>query len=75
MNCELISENLRDKRISTIASKLTGEYTVVTDPIIYQKPDQVFPLHPEQQFFLDELIESKITSARVLEIGLGANEN
>lgn len=72
MNWELISENLRDKRISTITSKLTGEYTVVTDGVSYQKPDQVFDLHPEQQFFLDELVESKITSARVLEIGLGS---
>ncbi|MDF5727492.1 MAG: methyltransferase [Rhizonema sp. PD38] len=69
---ELINQNLRDKRISTIASKLTGEYTVATDPVSYQKLDQVFPLHPEQQFFLDELTEEKIASARVLEIGIGS---
>ena len=69
---ELISLNLRNQRISTIASKLTGEYTVATDLVSYSHPDQVFPIHPEQQFFLDELIESKIANARVLEIGLGS---
>ncbi|MEA5603239.1 class I SAM-dependent methyltransferase [Nostoc sp. UHCC 0252] len=69
---ELISSKLRNQRISTISSKLTGEYTVVTDLVSYSQPDQVFPIHPEQQFFLDELIKEKITNARVLEIGLGS---
>ncbi|MBP5972481.1 methyltransferase [Brasilonema sp. CT11] len=69
---ELISSNFRNQRISAISSKLTGEYTVATDLVSYQQPDQVFPLHPEQQFFLDEIIEEKIADARVLEIGLGS---
>lgn len=69
---KLITSNFRNQRISTISSKLTGEYTVATDLVSYQQPDQVFPLHPEQQFFLDEIIESKIAEARVLEIGLGS---
>lgn len=69
----MIDLTFHDKRISTISSKLTGEYQVVTDLVSYQKPDQVFPLHPEQQLFLDELIEEKIAKARrVLEIGLGS---
>ncbi|MBW4596840.1 MAG: methyltransferase [Brasilonema angustatum HA4187-MV1] len=69
---ELINSNFRNQRISAISSKLTGEYTVATDLVSYQQPDQVFPLHPEQQFFLDEIIEEKIADARVLEIGLGS---
>jgi release factor glutamine methyltransferase len=69
---ELIRSNFGNKRISTISSKLTGKYTVATDLINYEQPDQVFPLHPEQQFFLDEIIEEKIADARVLEIGLGS---
>jgi methylase of polypeptide subunit release factors len=72
MISELIRANFPNQRISTISSKLTGEYTVATDLVSYQKPDQVFPLHPEQQFFLDEIIEEKITEARVLEIGVGS---
>ncbi|MDF5716976.1 MAG: methyltransferase [Rhizonema sp. NSF051] len=69
---ELTRSNFCNQRISTISSKLTGEYTVATDQVSYQQPDQVFPLHPEQQFFLDEIIEEKMTDARVLEIGLGS---
>lgn len=69
---ELIRSNFDNKRITTIASKLTGKYTVATDLISYQKPDQVFPLHPEQQLFLDEIIQDKIAEAQVLEIGLGS---
>ncbi|MDF5726446.1 MAG: class I SAM-dependent methyltransferase [Rhizonema sp. PD38] len=69
---ELTRSNFCNQRISIISSKLTGEYTVATDQVSYQQPDQVFPLHPEQQFFLDEIIEEKMTDARVLEIGLGS---
>jgi release factor glutamine methyltransferase len=58
---------LEGKRISQI----NGFY-VATDPVEYDKPDQVFPLHPENQFYLDELVEDKIHSAKALEIGIGS---
>ena len=52
-------------------SKLNGFY-VVTDPVKYSKPDQVFPLHPENQFYVDEIVEEKISGAHALEIGIGS---
>ncbi len=45
---------------------------VVTDQDTYLELDQVFPMHAEQQFFLDELKREKIAGAQVLEIGLGS---
>jgi methylase of polypeptide subunit release factors len=49
----------------------TGGYHVVTDKVEYDQPDQVFPIHPENLFYLDQLCE-KVEGARVLEIGLGS---
>ncbi len=63
----LINQNLKNKRISQI-----GDFYVVTDRVEYNKPDQVFPLHPENQFYLDEIVEEKIKGAKVLEIGVGS---
>ena len=64
---ELLGQNLKNKRISQI-----GDFCVVTDRVEYDQPDQVFPLHPENQFYLDEIVEGKIQGARTLEIGIGS---
>jgi len=64
---EKIEKCLQRKRLSEI----DGFY-VITDPIEYSEVNQVFPLHPENQFFLDEIIEDKIRGAEVLEIGIGS---
>ena len=64
---QLVEGCLKDKRVSLI----DGLY-VVTDRIDYSETDQVFPLHPENQFFLDEIVDKKIKGAKVLEIGLGS---
>jgi ribosomal protein L11 methylase PrmA len=45
---------------------------VVTDQDSYLALDQVFPMHAEQQFFLDELNREKMVGAQALEIGLGS---
>lgn len=45
---------------------------VLTDPVDYPGVDQVFPMYPEQPFFLDELSRHDIRGARALEIGLGS---
>jgi len=45
---------------------------ILTDRIEYDKPDQVFPMHPEQCFYIDELNRQKIRGASALEIGLGS---
>jgi methylase of polypeptide subunit release factors len=49
-----------------------NDYFVVTDRLDYDAIDQVFPLYPEQQFFLDELVLDKVRGAEALEIGLGS---
>ena len=64
---KLLRQNLKNKRISRI-----GDFCVVTDRVEYDQPDQVFPLHPENQFYLDEIIEEKIKDAHALEIGIGS---
>ena len=64
---ELLTQNLKNKRISQI-----GDFCVVTDRVEYDNPNQVFPLHPENQFFLDEIVEEKIKEAKALEIGIGS---
>src|SRR3989338_2642488 len=63
----LLSQNLKNKRVSQI-----NDFCVVTDRIEYDRPDQVFPLHPENQFYLDEIIEERIKGAKALEIGIGS---
>lgn len=45
---------------------------ILTDPIEYPGVDQVFPMYPEQPFFLDEWNRSKLAGAEALEIGLGS---
>lgn len=45
---------------------------VVTDEVEYPHVDQVFPMYPEQPFFLDELVRADMQGARALEIGLGS---
>jgi release factor glutamine methyltransferase len=67
MITKTITKNLENKRISQI-----GDFYVVTDKVEYDKPDQVFPLHPENQFYLDEIVQDKIRGAEALEIGIGS---
>lgn len=55
------------KRFSRI-----NDIYVVTDQDTYLELDQVFPMHAEQQFFLDELNREKMVGAQALEIGLGS---
>lgn len=64
---ELFSKALKNKRVSQI-----GDFCVVTDRVEYGQPDQVFPLHPENLFYLDEIAEQRIKGAKVLEIGIGS---
>src|SRR3989344_1660524 len=45
---------------------------ILTDRIKYDKSDQVFPMHPEQCFYIDEIDRQKIKGASALEIGLGS---
>ncbi|MFM9103277.1 MAG: 50S ribosomal protein L11 methyltransferase [Cyanobium sp.] len=45
---------------------------ILTDPVEYPGIDQVFPMYPEQGFFLEELNHAKLSGAHVLEIGLGS---
>jgi methylase of polypeptide subunit release factors len=62
-----IEDILKGKKLSKI-----DELDIVTDMPQYQGCEQVFPLHPENQYYLDEIIEEKIKGADVLEIGLGS---
>jgi release factor glutamine methyltransferase len=45
---------------------------VLTDEVAYPGVDQVFPMYPEQPFFLDELVKTDMRGAQALEIGLGS---
>lgn len=63
----LVQSILPGKRLSQV-----HDVFVMTDEIDYPGIDQVFPMYPEQPFFLDELVQSKIQAANVLEIGLGS---
>lgn len=47
-------------------------YAVITDPLDYAEIDQVFPIYPEQAFFLDELVLDAIRGASALEVGVGS---
>lgn len=58
---------LTGKRLSRV-----HDLWVLTDEIDYPGIDQVFPMYPEQPFFLDELARPKLQAAHVLEIGLGS---
>ena len=62
-----------EARLSYINSLKTGGFFVLTDNhLIYQRRDRVFPLHPENQFFLDDIDLDRMRGANVLEIGLGS---
>ncbi len=63
----LTTELLKGRRLNQLHGTL-----VLTDDIDYQDIDQVFPMYPEQPFFLDELVRPAIQDANVLEIGLGS---
>ena len=63
----VIQAALRDKHLSCI-----NDFYILTDRLDYPAIDQVIPLFPEQQFFLDELQHEKLQGANVLEIGLGS---
>jgi methylase of polypeptide subunit release factors len=58
---------LKGKKVSRIDG-----FSVVTDRVNYKNRDQVFPIQPEHQFFLDDIVEEKIKGAKVLEVGLGS---
>lgn len=72
VNIKQLKRNLLNKKVSEISSRATGRFSVLTDRVGYQKSDQVFPLHPENQFFLDEMRENRFRNNRVLEIGVGS---
>ncbi|OQY54816.1 MAG: methyltransferase [Candidatus Parabeggiatoa sp. nov. 2] len=63
----MLEKALQDKKISRI-----NDFLVITDKADYPEMDQVIPLFPEQQFFLDEIVVDKINGAEVLEIGVGS---
>lgn len=63
----LMRDLVHNKRLSQVHN-----ITVLTDEVDYPNTDQVFPMYPEQCFFLEELNHTKIKGARVLEIGLGS---
>jgi len=63
----MLEKALEDKCISRI-----NDFLVITDKLDYQEIDQVLPLFPEQQFFLDEIVVDKIHGANALEIGVGS---
>jgi release factor glutamine methyltransferase len=58
---------IKQKRLSDLKG-----IRIVTDREDYLEEDQVFPIHAEQEFFLDELNLERIKNASVLEIGVGS---
>lgn len=66
-----IQENLSQVLVNKRLTEING-YSVVTDQLDYTDIDQVFPIYPEQLFFLDELDRDKIKDANVLEVGVGS---
>lgn len=63
----LLSHVATGKRLSQV-----HDLWILTDAIDYPGVDQVFPMYPEQPFFLDEWDKTKLNGAHVLEIGLGS---
>lgn len=63
----LTQELLQDRLLSRVHDIL-----VLTDKVDYPAIDQVFPMYPEQPFFLDEMVREDMQGANVLEIGLGS---
>ncbi len=68
---ELLDRVLKNKQVYEVETRF-GHICVVTDRVEYNLPNQVFPLHPENRFYLDEIVEEKIKGANVLEIGVGS---
>jgi methylase of polypeptide subunit release factors len=66
-----MQENLEKVLARKRATKIHG-YSIITDQLDYTDIDQVFPIYPEQEFFLDELDREKIKGANVLEVGVGS---
>jgi len=66
-----IQDNLQHVLQRKRLTRING-YSVVTDQLDYRDIDQVFPIYPEQLFFLDELDHEKIKDANVLEVGVGS---
>ncbi len=64
---ELVQYVLHGKRQSRL-----DDSWILTDEIDYVGVDQVFPIYPEQPFFLEEMNKRKLQGANVLEIGLGS---
>jgi SAM-dependent methyltransferase len=68
VNIKQIKRNLLNKKASRIRN-----FEVMTDRIDYKEKDQVFPLHPEHHFFLNEMDYEEMRRAWwVLDIGLGS---
>ena len=63
----LLHHVAKGKRLSQVQ-----DLWILTDPVEYPGIDQVFPMYPEQPFFLDEWDKTKLQGAHVLEIGLGS---
>lgn len=63
----LLHHVAKGKRLSQVQ-----DLWIFTDPVEYPGIDQVFPMYPEQVFFLAELDRAKLPGAHVLEIGLGS---
>jgi len=63
-----LTQNLLEGRL---LSQVNG-ISVLTDEVEYPGVDQVFPMYPEQPFFLDELVTEDIKGAQALEIGMGS---
>lgn len=63
----LTQELLKGRLLSRVHDIL-----VLTDEVDYAGVDQVFPMYPEQPFFLDELVREDMQGATALEIGMGS---
>ena len=63
----LLHHVAKGKRLSQVQ-----DLWILSDPVEYPGIDQVFPMYPEQVFFLAELDRVKLPGAHVLEIGLGS---
>ena len=63
----LFRDVAKGKRLSPV-----HDLWILTDAIDYPGVDQVFPMYPEQPFFLDEWDKTALQGAHVLEIGLGS---
>ena len=74
INLILIKQNYISANFRVIKLR-TRKYSafIVTDKVSYKKSDQVMPLHPENQFIVDDM--NVKTGDEVLEIGVGSGVN